>query len=42
MLYVVIDELIPSSHKNEKISKYATFSVIIGFIIMMTLDVVLS
>lgn len=41
MLYVVIDELIPSSHENEKIANIATFSVIIGFIIMMILDVIL-
>lgn len=42
MLYVVINELIPFSHENKKNAKLASFFVIIGFIIMMTLDIVLS
>lgn len=41
MLYVVADELIPSS-KISKDSKYGTFGVLIGFVIMMVLDIALS
>lgn len=41
MLYVVIGELIPNSHEG-KSSKLSTISVIIGFLIMMILDVSLG
>jgi len=37
MLYVISDEIIPESHKRGY-EKEATFSIIIGFIIMMILD----
>ncbi len=41
MIYVVAEELIPSGKTNEK-NKFGTIGVIIGFAIMMTLDIVLS
>ncbi|MGQ9845844.1 MAG: ZIP family metal transporter [Caldisericia bacterium] len=41
MLYVISDEIIPESHKNG-FEKEATFSIIIGFIIMMILDYLLG
>ena len=41
MLYVIICELIPDSQDGEY-SKLATMSVIIGFLIMMILDVSLG
>ena len=42
MIYVIISELIPTSHENKENSKFASFTFIIGFIIMMTLDIVLG
>ena len=41
MIYVSIEELIPESHSNAN-SKMATLSFIVGFLIMMILDVVLG
>lgn len=41
MIYVSVEELIPESHEGEK-SKAATISFVLGFLIMMTLDVVLG
>ena len=41
MLYVVFEELIPESNQNG-ISKIGSYSAIVGFIIMMTLDVMLG
>lgn len=41
MLYVISDEIIPESHKRGY-EKEATFSIIIGFIIMMILDFLLG
>lgn len=41
MLYVISDEVIPESHKNGY-EMEATFSIIIGFIVMMTLDYLLG
>ena len=40
MIYVVIEELIPASHDED--SKVSTIAFIIGFLIMMTLDVALG
>jgi ZIP family zinc transporter len=41
MLFVVVEEVIPEAQQNKK-SDIATLGFIIGFIVMMTLDVVLS
>ena len=41
MIYVVVDELIPESQKDE-FSKLGTIGVTIGFLIMMDLDVALG
>lgn len=41
MLYVISDEIIPESHKNGY-EQEATFSIIIGFIVMMILDYLLG
>ncbi|RMG72784.1 MAG: ZIP family metal transporter [Nitrospirae bacterium] len=41
MLYVISDEIIPESHRKG-FEKEATFGVIVGFIVMMVLDVSLS
>ncbi len=41
MIYVVAEELIPSGKTNEK-NKYGTIGVIVGFAIMMALDIALS
>lgn len=41
MLYVISDEIIPESHKSG-FEKEATFSIIIGFIIMLILDYLLG
>ncbi len=41
MLYVISDEIIPESHRKG-FEKEATLGVLIGFIVMMILDVVLS
>jgi len=41
MLYVVSDEIIPESHRKG-FEKEATFGVMIGFMVMMILDVTLS
>lgn len=37
MLFVISEEIIPETHSKGR-SRYATFSLLIGFIIMMTLD----
>jgi ZIP family zinc transporter len=41
MLYVIICELIPDSQEGEY-SRFATFGVIVGFLIMMILDITLG
>lgn len=41
MIYVVVEELIPSGKTNEK-DKLGTLGVIIGFVIMMAFDIVFS
>ena len=41
MIYVSVDELIPESHEGEN-SKISTISFVVGFLIMMILDVVLG
>ena len=41
MIYVVIEELIPESNQSG-VSKIGTYGAILGFILMMTLDVVLG
>ncbi len=41
MIYVVIEELIPEAHENKNID-LATMGAIVGFTIMMTLDVALG
>lgn len=41
MIYVSVEELIPESHSGEN-SKIGTISFIVGFLIMMTLDVMLG
>ncbi len=41
MLFVISEEIIPETHSNGR-SRYATFALMIGFIIMMTLDNMLS
>lgn len=41
MIYVVAEELIPSS-KTSKENKYGTIGVMLGFLIMMTLDIALG
>ena len=41
MLFVISEEIIPETHSNGR-SRYATFSLMIGFIIMMVLDNLLS
>lgn len=41
MLFVISDEIIPESHRKE-FAKQATFGLMIGFVIMLFLDVVLS
>ncbi|MBN2268273.1 MAG: ZIP family metal transporter [Acholeplasmataceae bacterium] len=44
MIYVVVEELIPEAQQKQtpKGAHYATFGVMVGFIIMMILDVALS
>ncbi len=42
MIYVVIEELIPESQASEEASDVATISAMLGFAIMMVLDVALS
>ena len=41
MIYVVVEELIPES-QNGKHSNIATIGVMLGFVLMMILDVVLG
>jgi len=41
MLFVISEEIIPETHSKGR-SRYATFSLMIGFIIMMTLDNLLA
>lgn len=41
MLFVISEEIIPETHANGR-SRYATFALMIGFIIMMVLDNALS
>jgi zinc transporter, ZIP family len=37
MLFVISDEIIPETHSKGK-SRLATFGVMVGFVIMMSLD----
>ena len=41
MLYVVVEELIPEAHLGEH-SNVGTLGVIVGFVVMMVLDVALG
>ena len=41
MLFVISEEIIPETHANGR-SRYATFALLAGFIIMMILDNMLS
>ena len=41
MLFVISEEIIPETHRNGR-SRYATFSLMVGFIVMMILDNILS
>jgi zinc transporter, ZIP family len=41
MIYVVVEELIPASHNNGY-ADLATMSAMVGFVVMMTLDVALG
>lgn len=41
MLFVISEEIIPETHSKGR-SRFATFSLIIGFIVMMSLDNLLS
>ncbi len=41
MLFVISDEIIPESHRNGH-ERLATFGVMIGFAVMMLLDVLLG
>ena len=41
MLFVISDEIIPETHSNGY-ERQATYGIIIGFIIMMILDVALG
>ncbi len=42
MLYVVTEELIPQAHEDESHSDLATMSVLVGFMLMMALDIALG
>jgi ZIP family zinc transporter len=44
MIYVVVEELIPEAQQKQtaKGAHYATFGVMVGFIVMMILDVALG
>jgi len=37
MLFVISEEIIPETHSNGR-SRFATFALMIGFIVMMILD----
>ena len=41
MIYVVVEELIPESQSNKN-KDLMTFSCIIGFVVMMILDIALN
>ena len=41
MIYVVVEELIPEAHLGE-LSHIGTLSVMMGFLVMMVLDVALA
>jgi ZIP family zinc transporter len=42
MIYVVIEELIPESQSNKEAGDAATIGAMLGFAVMMTLDVALA
>lgn len=42
MMYVVVEELIPEAHIGKKSSTWGTIAVLIGFLLMMVLDVALG
>lgn len=42
MIYVVVEELVPSSQEDEKHSDVSTVGAMLGFAVMMTLDVALG
>ena len=41
MLYVISEEIIPESHRKQK-SEYATIGLMLGFVLMMFLDIALA
>jgi ZIP family zinc transporter len=41
MMYVVVEELIPEAHLGEH-SNFGTIAVMVGFLLMMILDVALG
>ncbi len=41
MLYVISEEIIPESHRKKK-SEYATIGLMLGFVLMMFLDIALA
>ncbi len=42
MIYVISDEIVPETHKEQQHERIATWGLILGLIIMLTLDVLLS
>ncbi len=42
MIYVVVNEIIPEGVKDSKLKPFVTYGFTIGFIVMMTLDVILG
>jgi ZIP family zinc transporter len=42
MIYVVVEELVPASHRGESHSDVATVAALLGFAVMMVLDVALG
>jgi len=42
MIYVVVEELVPSAQENEDHNDYATVGAMLGFAVMMLLDVALG
>ena len=42
MIYVVVHELIPESHPREENNALATIGAILGFSVMMLLDIALG
>lgn len=42
MLFIVVDEMVPESHKKGFGSREATYGLVVGLIIMMLLDSILK